>query len=273
MVSEGAGPRAQPSSSKGVLALRSALPKLQRMENYGQFCPVAQAAEIVTRRWMPLVIRELLCGSHRFNDLHRGVPRMSRALLVRRLSELELAGVIERRLADGHDHAEYHLTQAGEELRPIIFQLGFWGKRWVHHEVSRDRLDAGLLMWDMQRCIQRDRLPLHRVVVHFEFADAPRGNQHYWLVLMPGEVDLCLKDPGGDSDLVVCASTRSLTEVWLGDLPFAHALRTDAVRLHGRRELQRLLPEWLGLSVFAGEKRRSLSGSATDRDEQATHGA
>lgn len=108
-------------------------------------------------------------------------------------------------------------------MRPIIFQLGFWGKRWVRRQVSREVPDAALLMWDMQRRILRDRLPSRRVVVYFEFIDAPRENQHFWLVLESDEVDLCLKDPGGENDLSVRTDVRTRTEVWLGDLTFAQA--------------------------------------------------
>lgn len=226
------------------------------MDTYGQFCPVAQAAELITRRWMPLVMRELLCGSHRFNDLHRGLPRMSRSLLVRRLSELEHAGLLERRAPEGDGYPEYHLTQAGEELRPIIFELGFWGKRWVQWEVSREELDAGLLMWDMQRRIVMDRLPSCRVVVYFRFTDAPKDHQHFWLVLEPGEVDLCLKDPGYEEDLYVRSDVRTLTRVWLGDVTLTQVVRAGSLWLGGAPELQRSFPDWLGLSVFASMKRQ-----------------
>ena len=226
------------------------------MDAYGQFCPVAQAAEILTRRWTPLVIRELLCGSRRFNDLHRGVPKMSRSLLVRRLGELEVAGLLERRVAGAEAHPEYHLTQAGEELRPLIVQLGFWGKRWVQREVSREALDAGLLMWDMQRCILRDRFPPRRTVVYFHFTDAPKAHQHFWLVLEQEEVDLCLKDPGCEEDLYVRSDVRTLTDVWLGDLRLVQAVNDGALWLGGLPELRRSFHDWLGLSPFAGMGRQ-----------------
>jgi DNA-binding HxlR family transcriptional regulator len=126
------------------------------MSGYGQFCPVATASEVLAERWTPLVVRELLCGSHRFNELQRGVPLMSRSLLAKRLRELERAGVIERRRsADGRGH-NYHLTEAGEELRPIIMGLGAWGQRWARSELSRADLDPRLLMWDMQRNIETE---------------------------------------------------------------------------------------------------------------------
>lgn len=221
------------------------------MDTYGQFCPVALAAEIVTQRWMPLVLRELLCGTHRFNDLHRGVPRMSRSLLVRRLSELEEAGLLERRLVGSDARPEYHLTEAGEALRPIIVQLGHWGKRWVQREVTREELDAGLLMWDVHRRILKEQLPPRRVVVYFRFTDAPQDQQHYWLVLEPDQVDLCFTDPGGEEDLYVRTDVRTFTDIWLGDRSLRHALDDGAVWLGGPPALRRSFPNWLGLSLFA----------------------
>ncbi|MGI9175580.1 MAG: winged helix-turn-helix transcriptional regulator [Rhodothermales bacterium] len=217
---------------------------------------MAQAPDILARRWTLLVIRELLSGSHHFNDLHRGVPRMSRSLLVRRLNELEEAGLVERRLVGADDHPEYHLTQAGEELQPIIFQLGSWGKRWVQREVSREELDAGLLMWDMQRRIVRDRLPPQRIVVYFQFTDAPKEHQHFWLILEQDEVDLCLKDPGGEEDLYVRSDVRTLTDVWLGDISLTRALKEESLWLGGSPSLRRSFPDWLGLSMFAGIARQ-----------------
>lgn len=222
------------------------------MDGYGQFCPLAQAAEIITRRWTPLVLRELLCGSHRFNDLHRGVPKMSRSLLSRRLDELEEAGLLTRRTVGDNGHPEYHLTRAGEELRPIIVQLGEWGKRWVRREISREELDAGLLMWDMQRCIEHDQLPSRRVIVQFNFTDAPEEHENFWLVLNGEDVDLCLEDPGHEEDLYVRSDVRTLTEVWLGDVGLVRALKEENIWVGGPSKLKRQFPEWLGLSMFAG---------------------
>ncbi|MGJ3251689.1 MAG: winged helix-turn-helix transcriptional regulator [Elainellaceae cyanobacterium] len=223
--------------------------------SYAQFCPIAKAAEIIAQPWMPLVIRELLCGSCRFNDLHRGVPKMSRSLLVRRLEQLEQSGLIERRLVGNDAHPEYHLTQAGEAIRPIMIQLGDWGKQWVQHEISQHDLDAGLLMWDIQRRIERSQLPPHRVVVLFQFKDAPEEHQQFWLLLTPDVVDLCLKDPGYDVDLYVCSDIRTFTEVWLGDQDLAQALKDDSIWLLGPTELQKQFPSWLSLNVFANVKR------------------
>ena len=227
------------------------VPIVARMRGYGQFCPVAKASEIVAERWTPLVLRELLCGSQRFNDLHRGVPLMSRTLLARRLRELEDAGVIQRREAGAGP--EYHLTPAGEELRPIIEQLGTWGHRWARKDVADD-LDPSVLMWDLRRRIDQSSIPAQRVVVRFDLAGVSRAHaaqRTWWLVLEPGEVDLCLKDPGFPVDVTVAADLAALTRVWMGRLAFAEAARRGDVRTEGPRALVRAFPGWLGLSLFA----------------------
>jgi DNA-binding HxlR family transcriptional regulator len=226
------------------------------MRGYGQFCPVAKASEVLAERWTPLVIRELLCGSHRFNELQHGVPLMSRSLLAKRLRELEGAGIVERRRGDDRRGPSYHLTPAGEELRPIIDGLGGWGQRWVRDGVSQEDLDPRLLIWDMQRNIEMEALPPHRVVVRFRFTDVhanlPRVT---WLILDPDEVDVCYRDPGFEVDLVVEGHLRVLIGVWLGDLTFAAALRSGELRIEGPRSLARAFPGWLRRSAFADIER------------------
>lgn len=223
------------------------------MDHYYQFCPLAIASELVTQRWTPLVLRELLIGSTRFNDLRRGIPRISRTLLAQRLRDLADAGVVERVEVDGHP--EYRLTAAGEELRPIVMQLSVWGKRWMKGELDRERMDAGFLMWDVHRRIERDRLPPGRVVVAFHFTDAPDDYRDWWLVLERDAIDLCLADPGYGCDLDLSTDLRTMIDVWMGDADLHAALRSESVRLSGRRELRRQFPGWLGLSALAGTAR------------------
>lgn len=227
------------------------------MHDYQQFCPLAMAAEVVTRRWMPLVLRELMCGSVRFNDIHRGVPRMSRTLLSQRLTELERAGVVERVVCGEDEHPEYRLTQAGEELRPIVMGLGVWGRRWVKTEATREQLDVGFLMWDVQRRVPPERLPRKRVVVWFRFTDAPKEYRYFWLVLEPRSVDLCLRDPGFGRDLEVTTDVRTMVDIWMGDVRYEAALRAQRIEVRGSRELRRQFPGWLGLSSLAAVQRAS----------------
>lgn len=224
------------------------------VRSYRQFCPVAKAAEIVAERWTPLVIRELLAGSHRYNDLRRGVPLMSPSLLSQRLKFLEDEGLVERR-RDGEGVA-YHLTRAGTELMPVIEALGTWGKRWVRREAgSADDLDPGLLMWDIHRRLRIDRFPSRRTVLRFDLTDAPSKARYYWLVIDRGKVDVCLKDPGFEVDLYIAVDLATLTGIWLGDYPLDKAIRAAAIDLHGPPDLIGRFKTWLMLSVFADIER------------------
>ena len=223
------------------------------MRRYGQFCPVAQAAEVIAERWTPLVIRELLSGSRRFNDIQRGVPLMSSALLAKRLKTLELCGIIERRSLVGGGH-EYHLTQAGEELRPWVEMMGVWGQRWVRRPVSPEEADPALLMWDMRRSINVERLPDKRVVVRFDFREAPKGKRSWWLVLARPEADLCLHDPGFEVGLTVRTDAVAMASVWVGDLDLLGAIRTRLIMLKGPSHLRRAFPSWLSLSPLTEVK-------------------
>lgn len=228
------------------------------MKGYGQFCPVAKAAEVFAERWTPLVVRELVCGSHRFSDLHRGVPLMSRTLLARRLEQLEDAGVVRSVPRPKGRGRDYYLTRAGDELRPVIDGLGVWGQRWARSEVRPDDLDPGLLMWDVRRRVNTDRLPDRRVVVQFDFRAAPRAVRRpptYWLILEKRGVDVCLKHPGFDVDLVVEADLAALTRAWMGDVRLADLMRSGLVRVDGPTALVRAFPGWLALSGFAGVER------------------
>lgn len=220
------------------------------MKGYGQFCPVAKAAEIVGERWTPLILRELICGSARFNEIHRGVPLMSPSLLSQRLKALERAGVVERREGDGRI-ARYILTPAGLELKPLIEALGVWGRRWVRGQLHEDDLDPDLLMWDIQRRINLDSFPLARTCVRFDFAGASRGKTRWWLLGSSEGVELCLTDPGFEVDLYVTTDVRTLTRIWCGDTPLARALDEGRIEMHGPKPLRAAFPSWLRLSVFA----------------------
>jgi DNA-binding HxlR family transcriptional regulator len=226
------------------------------MSGYSQFCPVAQALEVLGERWTLLVVRELLCGSHRFSELQRGVPLMSRSVLAQRLRALADAGVIERR-----DEGGYYLTEAGEELRPIVVEYGRWGKRWAERKLNNADVDVGLLMWDMQRRIHREALPKGEVVVELEFRGAPRGKGRFWLHLRGGDAELCLTRPARGVDLVVRTTPRTMAEIWLGDTPFATAVQAGDITVEGPPVLARAFPRWLQLSVFAAIGRRHAHAS------------
>jgi len=238
---------------------------MREIRGYGQFCPVAIAAEVLAERWTPLVIRELLCGSVRFNDLQRGVPRMSSALLARRLRELQHAGIIERR-SGATGSAEYHLTPAGKELFPVIEGMGLWAQRWLRHDhLDPGNLDPNLLMWDVRRNVaSRITRREHRYVTEFRFSGVPANQRCYWLVFEGDAVDLCYKDPGFEVNLFVSGSLRLLTEIWLGHVTIDQAVREDRLRLDGSRRDAVAFRAWFALSMFA-----PAGGKPSGQDELA----
>jgi DNA-binding HxlR family transcriptional regulator len=226
-----------------------------------QFCSVARSAEILCERWTPLVLRELLCGSRRFNDLHRGVPRMSTSLLAQRLRHLEEFGVVRRRAVG--KVWEYDLTPAGEALRPIVMALGHWGARWIGNRLRKDELDPGLLLWDIRRSVRVAECPSEPVVVHFHLRDARAGERRWWLVVEDGAADLCRDDPGRELTLVVDATVRALTEVWTGDRTPDEAIAAGVLRIDGASRDAARLWRWLGASAFAPTRREALQAAAS----------
>lgn len=232
---------------------------MAQQRGYGQFCPIALAAGILAERWMPLVVRELLCGSVRFNDLQRGVPRMSSALLAQRLKQLQFDGIVERRRG-ARGGFEYHLTAAGRELFPVIEQMGLWAQRWLRHDlVDGANLDPNVLMWDIRRNVVAKALPrAGRYVVEFRLSGVPVSRRRYWLVFERGVVDLCYRDPGFDVDLFVEAALRRLTQIWLGHVAIDRAIRDGLLRLDGARGDRQAFRSWFALSPFAPAGREPI---------------
>lgn len=227
--------------------------------SYRQFCPVAMAAEILCTRWTMVLLRELVAGSTRFNDLRRGVPRMSPSLLSKRLKDLEEFGVVERRPVPGEPGAcDYLLTPAGEELRSVVEAMGRWGQRWVKAEPSLRNLDPGLLMWDMRRNLDPRPLPARKVVVAFLYPEISPPRRRWWLIVEPGApVDLCSVDPGLDVDLHVVAELRIMTAIWMGLASVDESRARQQLLLTGDPVLAESLRNWLGLSPFAAEPKRA----------------
>jgi DNA-binding HxlR family transcriptional regulator len=227
--------------------------------SYGQFCPVAMAAEIICSRWTALILREMLCGTTRFNDLRRGVPLMSPTLLSKRLKELAEAGVIAMTRSGRHGVVEYKLTEAGEDLRSVIMSLGSWGQRWVESSLSLKNLDPSLLMWDMRRNLKASLLPDRRCTVKFSYPELSAGRKSWWIVSDNGEIDLCNVDPGYDIDLYVSGSLHAMTAVWMGVSTLKSEIDAGNITLTGDKAVARSMQQWLGLSPFAAEKRRVAS--------------
>jgi DNA-binding HxlR family transcriptional regulator len=220
---------------------------------YNQFCPVAMAAEVLCARWTFIVLRELVVGSTRFNEIRRGVPRMSPALLSKRLKELEAAGIVTRlKIPEEPGVYEYRLTEAGKDLKPIIEAVGVWGQRWVTTAATLKSLDPDLLMWDVRRNINPDPLPPRRITIQFIFNDRPKDERNYWLIVDPGKpVDLCTVDPGFDVDLYLSTDLRTMTEIWMGYTTVARAKDDGRLTLTGNRQIEANLNDWLKLSTFA----------------------
>jgi DNA-binding HxlR family transcriptional regulator len=230
--------------------------------SYKQFCPVAMAAEILCTRWTVVLLREFVAGSTRFNDLRRGVPRMSPALLSQRLKELEAAGILYRAASPTDPGVlEYHLTTAGRELEPIVEAFGMWGQRRIKTEVSLQHLDPHLLMWDMRRGLNLTPMPKRRSVIQFVYPELPANQRSWWLIVDPAadtDVDLCSADLGFDVDLYVSADLRTMTSIWMGYETVRVATDSGRMILTGDRGLASNIQTWLGLSPFA--KERNLAG-------------
>jgi DNA-binding HxlR family transcriptional regulator len=227
------------------------------MYRYGQYCPVARAAEIVADRWTVLIVRELLADVNHFNELERGLPHISRALLVERLKRLERTGVLERRVLSHGKQTEYRLTAAGRELQKLIDTLGEWGARWSFGEPRPDELDPVILLWWMRRRVALHSIPQRRTVIEFDFRSARK--QRYWLLLEPTDVSVCLRHPGFDVDVMVSADILALYRVWLGRATLAEALHRKQVRLEGSPADLRAFPRWFTWSPMAGTVRAAMA--------------
>ncbi|RKT27845.1 HxlR family transcriptional regulator [Roseovarius halotolerans] len=231
-------------------------------QSYRQFCPVAMAAEVLCPRWTMVLLRELVAGSARFNELRRGVPRMSPTLLSKRLRELERAGIVTRSPApEDSGHMAYELTEAGRDLAPVIEAFGTWGQKWIEAEPSLKNVDPGLLMWDMRRNLDPTPLPLRKTVFAFLYSDQPEGRRDWWLIVEPGKsVDLCSIDPGFDVDLFVETDLKCMTAIWMGLTTVRQALDQGKMSLEGDRGLADRMQVWLGRSPFARQKKLAGTG-------------
>jgi DNA-binding HxlR family transcriptional regulator len=218
------------------------------VRGYGQYCPVAKGAEVFAERWTPLIVRNLHLGCRSFDEVHQGIPRMSRSLLSQRLAALERDGIVQRRRSTSGRGWHWHLTPAGQELNDVCMALGTWASRWM--ALTPRDYDPGIVLWAWCRLIDPGRLPERRVVVRFDLRDLPR--QRFWLVLDKPDAELCMVHPGFDEDLIVVTDSRTLTLVHMGRLPLAEAVDAGAWQPQGPPELARALMRWGGTSPFAG---------------------
>lgn len=219
------------------------------MAEYGKFCPVSLATEVLADRWTPMIVRELVLGSRRFNDIARGLPGISRSLLVQRLRHLERRGVIVRWPTPAGRGLEYHLTDAGRALEPVISSLGRWAVDWLFDELDSGDVDAVTLTWWMHLMVDASMLPAQRIVVQFDHTGPERVS--IWVVLDHGEVSVCKHHPGFDADMVITGDTSALSAVFNGLETWATAVSSGAVRIDGPVPLVGKVPRWFQPSPFA----------------------
>ncbi len=220
------------------------------VSRYGQYCPITRALEILGDRWTLLIVRDLIVGATRFNELSRGLPGMSRAILSKRLDLLERHGLVER------DDVGYHPTPACLDLQPVVFGLAEWGARWAFGEPREDELDPTVLMWWIRGGIDPAVFG-RRVVLHVQLSSGRRTR--FWFVVQPNDVSLCFTDPGHDVDVTIACSLSTLYQVWEGRFELGTAVRDGLVELTGQRDVVLRLPQALLFSPVAPYVRRAAA--------------
>ncbi|MBT7956061.1 MAG: helix-turn-helix transcriptional regulator [Rhodospirillaceae bacterium] len=217
--------------------------------NYGQFCPVSKATEIVGDKWTMLILRELLLGTCKFNDFQRSMSRISPTILNKRLKMLEATGVVIKKSQSGKKGYDYFLTAMGKELEPVVDHLAIWGMRWARGQMTKEELDIEFLMWDIRRTIDCDCLPGGETVLCFQFTDLDEYKT-WWLVCDKGEIDLCTENPGKDVDLFVTSDVRTMIEVWQGDRSLQSAKDDEVITAVGESHLMRNMESWFKMCSY-----------------------
>jgi len=224
------------------------------MVDYGQFCPVAKATELIGERWTILILRELVLGTHRFSDFQRALSRISPSLLTKRLNDLEKAGIVIKKTQQGRRGFQYFLTPAGRQLSPIIEHLATWGMRWARGQLTDSELDIEFLMWEIQRRLDTGALPDGETVLCFIFEELTRFKS-WWIVIQDNDVDLCTKNPGKDVDLYISSTVQTMVNIWEGDLELNTAQQKNLLKTNGNRQLVKTLSAWFGICLYADVKR------------------
>lgn len=229
---------------------------------YGQYCPLSLAAEVVCERWTLLVVSRLFLGCSRFNEIHKGLPRMSASLLSQRLAQLEEAGVIQRRKSDDGPGYAYHLTEAGRHLGPLVDGLTVWGQEWGR-DLTQFDLDPRFLLWSMHLRLDTARMPPGRTVLEFEFTGAPADCRRFWIINDDGDLDMCLSHPGFEIDVSLRSDLRVFVESWRGIRDLRSEIRAGRIKLKGPAKLKRQFPGWLLLHSHASYVRKRAGRERT----------
>lgn len=217
---------------------------------YGQFCPVAKATEIIGEKWTILIIRELLMGGTRFNEFQRGLSLISPTILTKRLNSLAEHGLVLKKKIPGQQGYEYFPTESCKQLLPVVRALGDWGLRWARDHMLDTDYDVELLMLYLQRSVQRDKLIGNETVIRFKFTDINEPSD-WWLIATRQDVDICNKDPGREVDVYITSTVRTMAAVWMGELPYRKAVSQDLLKVVGPRALTRDIFSWINASIFA----------------------
>lgn len=232
------------------------------MKRYGQFCPVAKAAEVFCTRWTPLILRDLAAGPRRFSQLQRGVPLASPSLLSARLKELEAEGIVTREKTGSGNAWLYRLTEAGAEFAPIILALGTWGMHWTRRALAEGEISLDLLLWALEQSSDPAAFGRGRTLVELRFTDQPEHKRRWWFLNTDGTLEFCIRNPGHEVDLYVDADLPAMIHVWRGDMTLRAALADGRIELHGSRAARDAFPGWLGISQLAHVPSRAPSGIA-----------
>jgi DNA-binding HxlR family transcriptional regulator len=224
------------------------------MKSYGQFCPVAKAAEVFCERWTALILRDLGLGTSQFARLQRGVPQASPTMLSRRLKQLQAEGIVERRRSSTGRSGTYHLTPAGRELIPVVEALGVWGQRWSRRDLASHEANAGLLLWAMERGARAEAFGSRRAVIKLTFTDRPIRKRQYWFVSEKRQTQLCVENPGFEVDLHLTTTLRDMIYIWRGDVSLARAMDDGRLEVLGEDWARRKLSDWLARSIYSRVK-------------------
>ena len=227
---------------------------------YGQFCPIAKATEILGERWTILILRELLMGGRRFNELQRGLGEISPALLTSRLKSLEEQGLVARRRISGQRGHEYFPTPACEALLPVLIAIGEWGLLWVRDMLVEDDFDIDFLMYYLERSVDPEKLPGDQTVIRFQFTEL-REQRNWWLLVEGSSVQICLTPPARDVDIYITTTLRTMHDVWMGDRSYRDAVNAEDLIIEGEPALTRNVSSWLRPSVFASSDRAPVPAS------------
>jgi DNA-binding HxlR family transcriptional regulator len=217
---------------------------------FGQFCPIAKATEIIGEKWMILILREVLMGSTRFNELQRGLSMISPAVLSKRLSSAVDYGLILKKKLPGQKGYEYLPTKAAKELLPIFIELGNWGMRWTREHLTEKDFDVDFLLLYLQRSIQPENLPGKETTIRFSFTDLEH-QPNWWILVRNDEVDVCTIDPGREVDIYFTCSAKCMSDIWMGETSYKKEIANKNLKLVGPRVLTRNVTDWMSNCMFA----------------------